>query len=98
MIVLSPTSAASQKVVMMGSARLVVVARARAPHDAAVQHCLEYRGSWHPGFELEGSLGRSYGSRVYFRKLHHALYVCMVITYSRVWINQVRLPILLVVS
>ena len=26
------------------------------------------------------------------------LYVCMVITYSRVWINPVRLPILLVVS
>ena len=26
------------------------------------------------------------------------MYVCMVITYSRVWINQVRLPILLVVS
>ena len=25
-------------------------------------------------------------------------YVCMVITYSRVWINRVRLPILLVVS
>ena len=27
-----------------------------------------------------------------------AMYVCMVITYSRVWINRVRLPILLVVS
>ena len=26
------------------------------------------------------------------------MYVCMVITYSRVWINLVRLPILLVVS
>ena len=26
------------------------------------------------------------------------LYVCMVITYSREWINRVRLPILLVVS
>ena len=26
------------------------------------------------------------------------MYVCMVITYSRVWINRVRLPILLVVS
>ena len=25
-------------------------------------------------------------------------HVCMVITYSRVWINRVRLPILLVVS
>ena len=27
-----------------------------------------------------------------------AINVCMVITYSRVWINRVRLPILLVVS
>ena len=26
------------------------------------------------------------------------MYVCIVITYSRVWINRVRLPILLVVS
>ena len=26
------------------------------------------------------------------------IYVCMVITYSRVWINRLRLPILLVVS
>ena len=26
------------------------------------------------------------------------IYVCMVITYSRVWINRVRLPILLVIS
>ena len=29
---------------------------------------------------------------------HVCMYVCMVITYSRVWINRVRLPILLVVS
>ena len=28
----------------------------------------------------------------------YVMYVCMVITYSRVWINRVRLPILLVVS
>ena len=28
----------------------------------------------------------------------YCMYVCMVITYSRVWINRVRLPILLVVS
>ena len=27
-----------------------------------------------------------------------SMYVCMVITYSRVWIDRVRLPILLVVS
>ena len=30
--------------------------------------------------------------------LYVCMYVCMGITYSRVWINQVRLPILLVVS
>ena len=51
---LSPTDAANQEAVV-GSARRVVVARARAPRDAAVQHCLEYLGSEHPDFELEGS-------------------------------------------
>ena len=39
----------------MGSAQRVVVARARAPRDAAVEHCLEYLGSEHPYFGLEGS-------------------------------------------
>ena len=32
------------------------------------------------------------------QKIAGSMYVCMVITYSRVWINRVRLPILLVVS
>ena len=40
---------------MVGSAQRVVVARARAPRDAAVRHCLEYLRSEHPDFELEGS-------------------------------------------
>ena len=40
---------------MVGSAQRVVVRRARAPRDAAVQHCLEYLGSEHPDFELKGS-------------------------------------------
>ena len=53
-IVLSPTDAASQEPVV-GSAQRVVVARARAPRDAAVQHCLEYLGSSHPDFKVEGS-------------------------------------------
>ena len=52
--VLSPTNAASQEPVA-GSAQRVVVARARAPRDAAVQRCLEYLGSEHPYFDLEGS-------------------------------------------
>ena len=43
-IVLSPTDAASQEPVV-GSAQRVVVARAGAPRDAAVHHCLEYLGS-----------------------------------------------------
>ena len=30
--------------------------------------------------------------------MYLCMYVCMVVTYSRVWINRVRLPILLVVS
>ena len=51
---LLPSDAASQEPVV-GSAQRVVVARARAPRDAAVQHCYEYLSSEHPGFELEGS-------------------------------------------
>ena len=32
------------------------------------------------------------------KEVGRMMYVCMVITYSRVWINRVKLPILLVVS
>ena len=53
-IVLSPTDAASQEPVV-GSAHHVVVARARTPRDAAIQHCLEYLGFKHLDFELERS-------------------------------------------
>ena len=53
-IVPSPTDAVSQEAVV-GSAQRVVVAHAWPPRDAAVQHCLEYLGSEHPDFELEGS-------------------------------------------
>ena len=45
----------SESDVVMGSAQRVVVACARAPRDAVVQRCLEYLGSEHPDFELEGS-------------------------------------------
>ena len=40
---------------VVGSAQGVVVARARAIRDAAVQHCLERLSSQHLDFELEGS-------------------------------------------
>ena len=53
-ILLSPTDAASQEPVV-GSAKRVVVARARDPRGTAVQHCLEFVGSWHPDVELEKS-------------------------------------------
>ena len=53
-IVLSPTDAASQGAVV-GSAQRVVVARGGASRDSAVHHCLEYLGSEHLDFELEGS-------------------------------------------
>ena len=53
-IVLSPSDAAGQEAVV-GSAQHVVVARTRAPRDAAVQYCLEYFGFQHPDLELEGS-------------------------------------------
>ena len=49
----SPTDAANQEPVV-GSPQRVVMAHARAPRDAAAQHCLEYLRSQHPGFELEG--------------------------------------------
>ena len=52
--ILSPNHTANQEAVV-GSAQRVAVARARAPRDAPVQHCLEYFGSEHPDFELEGS-------------------------------------------
>ena len=54
-VVLLPTDVASQKAVV-GSAQRVVVACARAPRDAAAQHCLQCLGSYHPDFELEGSV------------------------------------------
>ena len=53
-IVLSPTDTESQEAVV-GSEQRVVVARARALRDTAVQRCLEYIGSLHMDFELEGS-------------------------------------------
>ena len=53
-ILFTPTNAASQEA-MAGSAQRVVVARARAQREAAVQYCLEYLGSEHPYFELERS-------------------------------------------
>ena len=54
-IVISPTDAASQEA-RMGSAQHVLVARVWASRDAAVQHyCLDYLGSEHPDFELDGS-------------------------------------------
>ena len=58
-IVFSQTDAASQEAAV-GSAQRVVVARARAPRDAAVKHCLEHLNFEHPDFELEGSaVGRT---------------------------------------
>ena len=37
----------------MGSVQRVVVPRARAPRNAAIQHCLQYFGFQHPHLELE---------------------------------------------
>ena len=52
-IVLSPSDAVGQKAVV-GSAQHVVMARARAPRDATVQHRLQYFGFQHPDLKLEG--------------------------------------------
>ena len=48
----------------------------------------------------ENLVSRDEFSRPVPRQLAHSpcMHVCMVITYSSVWINRVRLPILLVVS
>ena len=72
-IVLSPTDAASQEPVVVGSAQRVVVARARAPRDAAVQLVSSTSVLSIRILSSRGALGRSYSSKVYFRKLHHAL-------------------------
>ena len=77
-IVRSPTDAASPEPVV-GSAQHIVGAHARAPRDAAVQYCLEYLGSEHSGYELEGSARSVVHLRVYFRKLHHALRMRLLI-------------------
>ena len=53
-IFFSPTDVASQESVV-GLAQRVLVIRARAPRDAAVQHCLQYLDFEQPEFELEGS-------------------------------------------
>ena len=52
--VISPTDTAGE-IAVWGSAQRVVMARARAPYDAAVQLCLEYIGPQHTYLELEGS-------------------------------------------
>ena len=52
-IIFAPTGAPSEEPVV-GLAQRVVVARAGASRDAAVQHSLEYPGSEHLEFELEG--------------------------------------------
>ena len=49
---------------------------------------------WQDGHHI---FNREKNSRAFFGTTG-CMYVCMVITYSRVWINRVRLPILLVVS
>ena len=84
-IVLSPADTASQKA-GVSSAQCVVVARARAPRDAAIQHCLEYLGSQHPDFELEGSAR----SVVQFEDLLPEAAPC--VTYTPVDLDAVDVP------
>ena len=72
-IVISPTNAASQEPVV-GSAQCVVVASARAPRDAAPYSIVSSTSALIIRIlSSTGALGRSYISRAYFRKLHHAL-------------------------
>lgn len=60
----------------MGFVQRIVIARVSTLCEVAVQHYLENLGFQHPDLELKGALGRSYSSRVYFRKLHQVLRMC----------------------
>ena len=70
-IVFSPTEAANQGPAV-GSAQRVVVARAQAPRHAAVQFCPSASALSIRILSSRAARGRSYSSRVYFRKLYHA--------------------------
>ena len=59
-IMLSPTDATSQEPVV-GSAQRVIVARARAPRDTAVQHCFEYLGSYPSASSVLGIAAADFG-------------------------------------
>ena len=48
------TSDEARQEAVVGSAQHVVVTRARAPRDTAVQHCLDNFGFQHPDLELDG--------------------------------------------
>ena len=76
----------------MSSAQGVVVTNGAAPRDnTAVQYCLGYLSVLSARIlSASGALSRSHSV--------HVIIDGMGITYSRVWINRVRLPILLVVS
>ena len=89
-IVLSPTDAASQEGVV-GSAQRVDVARAGAPCNAAVQHCSTLALSVRI-LSSSGALSRSYSSRVYFRKLHHALHQRQLTSMDRLALFVVDVP------
>ena len=70
-IVLSLTHSASQEA-LVDSAQRVVVARSRAPRDAAVQ-LVSKSSALGIRMSSRGALGRPYSSRLYFLKLHHTL-------------------------
>ena len=57
--------------------------------------CTVYWPKWNPEYRYRR---QGHGHGHVHRPSCVCMYVCMVITYSRVWINPVRLPILLVVS
>ena len=60
--------------------------------------CLRRREKRREGETRQASGGEA-DEAVSERQLRRCMYyVCMIITYSRVWNNRVRLPILLVVS
>ena len=71
-LVISPTDGASEEAVV-GSAPRVVVSRARAPRNAALQHFLEYLGFYHSDFEHKRNARSTVQFEGVLLELNHAL-------------------------
>ena len=88
-------------VVVSGELEPLVPTNNKVPSDPSQQSLVSpwYLVAWFlcsTGMGSESILGIDHGANK--ARQYLCMYVCMVITFSRVWINRVRLPILLVVN